>query len=273
MSKTARWLYGIRGTALQDLPWKRTLDVLLVLLALPFLIPLALLVALLIRSGSRGPVLFRQERVGYRGRQFTCFKFRTMFVDADTTAHQGHLYQLMNSDTPMQKMDSKVDSRIIPFGLWLRASGLDELPQLINVLWGEMSLVGPRPCLPYEFDEYLPWQKERFGAVPGLTGLWQVSGKNKTTFVEMIHLDIRYAKNRNVWLDFKIILMTIPALIIQMLESRQARKLSSSPILPKTGYSLGATQSHSFTKAALVGTVQARNGEDVGIRKESKLNL
>jgi lipopolysaccharide/colanic/teichoic acid biosynthesis glycosyltransferase len=173
----------------------------------------------------------------------------------------------------MQKMDSKVDSRIIPFGLWLRASGLDELPQLINVLWGEMSLVGPRPCLPYEFDEYLPWQKERFGAVPGLTGLWQVSGKNKTTFVEMIHLDIQYAKNKNVWSDLKIILRTIPALIIQMLESRQARKLSSSPNRPKTGYSLGATQSHSLTNAALVGTVQARNGEDVGIRKESKLNL
>lgn len=273
MFKTARWLYGIRGTALPSLPWKRTLDVLLTLLALPFLIPLALLVVLLIRSGSRGPVLFRQERVGDRGRRFTCFKFRTMFVDAETTTHQGHLHQLMNSDTPMQKMDSKGDPRIIPFGLFLRASGLDELPQLINVLRGEMSLVGPRPCLTYEYGNYLPWQKERFGAVPGLTGLWQVNGKNKTTFVEMIHLDIRYVKNKTLRGDLKIILMTIPALIIQMLESRQARKLSSSPIRPKTNHSNGTTRSHFITKAALLGAVQARDGEYGWIRKESKLNL
>ena len=138
------------------LRWKRILDTLLILLVLPFLIPLSLLVALLIRSGSRGPVLFRQERVGYQGRRFVCFKFRTMFMDADTTTHQGHLHQLMNSEVPMMKMDSQGDPRIIPFGLLLRASGLDELPQLINVLRGEMSLVGPRPCLPYEYDNYLP---------------------------------------------------------------------------------------------------------------------
>ena len=99
---------------------------------------------------------------------------------------------------------------------------------MINVLRGEMSLVGPRPCLPYEYDKYLPWQKERFGTVPGLTGLWQVSGKNKTTFVEMIQLDIKYAKNKNLWWDLKIILMTVPALIIQMLETRRARKSSFS---------------------------------------------
>ena len=97
----------------------------------------------------------------------------------------------MDSNTPMTKMDSKGDPRIIPFGWLLRSSGLDELPQLINVLRGEMSLVGPRPCLPYEYDRYLPWQRERFAAVPGLTGLWQVSGKNRTTFVEMIQLDIK----------------------------------------------------------------------------------
>ena len=109
----------------QILYWKRTLDAGLILLAWPFLIPLALLVALLIRGGSRGPVLFRQERVGYQGRRFTCFKFRTMFVNASTTTHQGHLHQLMNSNTPMMKMDSRGDPRIIPFGLLLRASGLD----------------------------------------------------------------------------------------------------------------------------------------------------
>jgi lipopolysaccharide/colanic/teichoic acid biosynthesis glycosyltransferase len=259
--------------SVQDWHWKRVLDVLLILLALLFLIPLALFIALLIRIVSTGPVLFRQERVGYQGRRFMCFKFRTMFVDADTTLHQGHLHQLMNSNTPMMKMDSKGDPRIIPFGVLLRASGLDELPQLINVLRGEMSLVGPRPCLPYEYDKYLPWQKERFETVPGLTGLWQVSGKNKTTFVEMIQLDIKYAKNKNLWWDLKIILMTVPALIIQMLETRQARRASSRPVRRKTSYSNYTVQPHSFAKAALAGAVQARDCEDVWIRNETKLNL
>jgi lipopolysaccharide/colanic/teichoic acid biosynthesis glycosyltransferase len=259
--------------AVQGLRWKRALDALLILLALPFLIPLALFMALLIRSVSAGPVLFRQERIGYMGRRFRCFKFRTMLADADTAAHQGHLHQLMNSDGPMMKMDSRGDPRIIPFGLLLRASGLDELPQLINVLRGEMSLVGPRPCLPYECDKYLPWQKERFGTVPGLTGLWQVSGKNRTSFVEMIQLDIEYAKNKTMWWDLKIILMTVPALLIQMLETRQAGKASSGPVRRKTSHSCHAAQSHSFAKAALASAVQARAGEDGWIRKETKLNL
>jgi lipopolysaccharide/colanic/teichoic acid biosynthesis glycosyltransferase len=210
--------------------WKRALDVLLIVLALPLLIPLALLVTLLIRIGSAGPVLFKQERIGFQGRRFNCYKFRSMFVDTDAATHQGHLHQLMNSNLPMQKMDSKGDPRIVPFGVLLRASGLDELPQLINVLRGEMSLVGPRPCLPYEYDHYLPWQKERFHTVPGLTGLWQVSGKNKTTFMEMIHLDIRYAKNKTFLWDLKIILMTVPVLVVQMVEARLAKKSFHCPI-------------------------------------------
>jgi lipopolysaccharide/colanic/teichoic acid biosynthesis glycosyltransferase len=255
------------------LRWKRALDVLLILLTLPVLAPLALLIALLIRSGSRGPVLFKQERVGFQGRRFMCFKFRTMFVDADMATHQGHLLQLMKSNAPMQKMDSEGDPRIIPFGVWLRASGLDELPQLINVLRGEMSLVGPRPCLPYEYDQYLPWQKERFQTVPGLTGLWQVSGKNKTTFVEMVVLDIMYAKHKTLWWDLKIILMTVPTLVIQMQETRQSTKASSSYVRRKTGYSNYATQSHFFAKAALVSAIQARDGQNVSVRKETKLNL
>jgi lipopolysaccharide/colanic/teichoic acid biosynthesis glycosyltransferase len=225
--------------AVEDLRKRRTLDALFILLALPFLIPLALLIALLIRSGSAGPVLFRQERVGYLGTRFTCFKFRTMFIDADTTTHQEYMHQQMNSNTSMIKMDEQGDPRIIPFGLFLRASGLDELPQLINVLRGEMSLVGPRPCLPYEYDKYLPWQRERFETVPGLTGLWQVSGKNKTTFLEMIQLDIKYAKNKTLWWDLKIILMTIPALIIQMLETRLLKKSFPRPIHPKIGHPAG----------------------------------
>lgn len=228
------------------------MDVLLIILALPLLIPLALVIALLIRCGSRGPVLFKQERIGHHGRCFLCFKFRTMFVGADSTPHQGHLRQLMNSNAPMLKMDSKGDARIIPFGVVLRAFGLDELPQLINVLRGEMSLVGPRPCIPYEYNQYLPWQKERFATLPGLTGLWQVSGKNRTTFVEMVQLDIKYLKNRTLWWDFKIILATVPVLLLQMLETKWGRKNSPIVVSPKwlvfrcaqNGLGRGATKEH-----------------------------
>jgi exopolysaccharide production protein ExoY len=199
--------------------WKRTLDAVFILLALPLLLPLAVLVAVLIRLVSEGPVLFRQERVGYWGRKFMCFKFRTMFVGAETTAHQGHLHILMKSGAPMTKLDARGDSRIIPFGRLLRSTGLDELPQLINVLRGEMSLVGPRPCLAYECDEYLPWQRERFNTLPGLTGLWQVSGKNQTTFAEMIRLDITYSRDRSLWLDLTIMARTFPAILGQFCQA------------------------------------------------------
>lgn len=153
-----------------------------------------------------------------------CLKFRTMFCGAETATHQGHLKHLMDADVPMVKMDARGDTRIIPFGKLLRASGLDELPQLINVLKGEMSLVGPRPCLPYEAEQYLPWQQERFNAAPGLTGLWQVSGKNRTTFTKMIQLDIEYTRQNNLRLDLIIIFKTIPALLIQMRDLRQQKK-------------------------------------------------
>jgi exopolysaccharide production protein ExoY len=204
--------------------WKRALDVGIILLALPLLLPLAIGIGILIRMVSSGPVLFKQQRVGYRRKPFMCLKFRTMFCGASTNSHQGHLQQLMDADVPMTKMDSKGDSRIIPFGRLLRASGLDELPQLINVLKGEMSVVGPRPCIPYEAEKYQPWQMERFNAVPGLTGLWQVSGKNRTTFTKMIQLDIEYARNKNFWLDLKIIFKTVPALLVQLWDTRMNKK-------------------------------------------------
>jgi len=203
--------------------WKRTLDITCIIVAVPVLLPPALLICLLIKLVSRGPVLFRQERIGHRGRPFMCLKFRTMRVDADHTVHKAHLKELMDSNAPMVKMDAR-DERVIPLGALLRASGLDELPQVINVLKGEMSLVGPRPCMRYEYDEYLPWHKERFNAVPGLTGLWQVSGKNRTTFDEMIRLDIRYYQNQSLWLDSSIIAKTIPALIVQMRDMRRGKK-------------------------------------------------
>jgi lipopolysaccharide/colanic/teichoic acid biosynthesis glycosyltransferase len=116
----------------------------------------------------------------------------------------------------MVKMDARGDSRLIPGGRLIRASGLDELPQIINVFRGEMSVVGPRPCVPYEYEQYLPWQRARFNVVPGLTGLWQVSGKNRTTFEEMIRLDLRYAETRSLWLDLKIMVLTLPALLAQL---------------------------------------------------------
>jgi exopolysaccharide production protein ExoY len=113
----------------------------------------------------------------------------------------------------------------------LRSTGLDELPQLLNVLRGEMSLVGPRPCLAYEYNKYQRWQKERFNTLPGLTGLWQVGGKNKTTFTEMICLDIRYARTRTLWLDLKILLKTVPAILIQVFETRgPGERRSFSPL-------------------------------------------
>jgi exopolysaccharide production protein ExoY len=196
--------------------WKRAIDIVGSLVALLLLSPLLLLVALLIKIASPGPVLFRQERVGYLGRVFTMWKFRTMHVNADSTPHRNYLRELIRNEKEMTKLDNGRDPRIIPFGNLLRATGSDELPQLINVLLGDMSLVGPRPCLPYEAHEYHPWQMRRFDTLPGLTGLWQVSGKNRTTFKEMMRLDIGYARKRAFLLDVMIVLKTIPAIVVQV---------------------------------------------------------
>lgn len=213
--------------------WKRVLDVALVLLALPVLVPVMLCIAVLIWVVSDGPILFRQERIGLKGGRFMCFKFRTMNAGTETATHRGHLEDLMSSDKPMTKMDVKGDPRIIPFGVPLRSSGLDELPQIINVLRGDMSLVGPRPCVAYEYEKYLPWQKERFDTLPGLTGLWQVSGKNRTTFDEMIQLDIEYARTKSPVMDLMIIFKTIPALLVQMQDTRKGRTVSLRPVRPR----------------------------------------
>ncbi len=212
--------------------WKRVLDVMVILLMLPLVLPVAVAIGVVIALVSPGPILFRQERVGLTGRRFMILKFRTMHVRAETASHQGHLKNLMESNTPMLKLDARGDSRIIPFGFILRSSGLDELPQLINVFMGDMSMVGPRPCLPYESEQYQPWQMERFNTLPGLTGLWQVSGKNKTTFNEMMELDIRYSREKTVWMDMAIIVKTPMVIIGQVLESRQ-KKSGGTP--PSTG--------------------------------------
>ena len=132
--------------------------------------------------------------------------------------------------------NARGDSRLIPGGWLIRASGLDELPQIINVLRGEMSLIGPRPCVPYEYEKYLPWQRERFNAVPGLSGLWQVSGKNRTTFEEMIRLDILYSRTVSFWLDLKIVFLTIPALLVQISDTVRGKK-SVAQLKPPTATS------------------------------------
>ena len=207
--------------------WKRALDIGLSLVALPFLALCTLFGAILMRVASPGPVFFRQERVGYLGRKFKLYKFRTMQVNAPATAHQAHLTTLINSNLPMQKMDAPGDPRLVPGGRLLRASGLDELPQIINVLRGEMSIVGPRPCIPYEYEQYSMAQRERFRSVPGLTGLWQVSGKNRTTFEEMIQLDVSYYTRKTFWLDLKIIALTPAVLVLQLLETRRLTVPSS----------------------------------------------
>jgi len=205
--------------------WKRCLDLVVCLAVMPLLALCTLAMALVMKLVSPGPVFFRQERVGYMGRRFKIFKFRTMKVGADTVGHQAYFKELVGTNAPMQKLDAKGDKRLIPGAWLLRASGLDELPQLINVLRGEMSIVGPRPCLPAEYDLYLPWQRERFTTMPGLTGLWQVSGKNRTTFDEMIRLDIRYAREKSLGLDVWIMSVTVPVLIAQVYETR-IRRLS-----------------------------------------------
>jgi exopolysaccharide production protein ExoY len=216
------------GDAPVQIPrWKRGLDVICILAALPLLLPVMLIVVVIIKSGSAGPVLFRQQRVGFGGQRFMCLKFRTMASRADTTAHEEYCQRLIDSDLPMAKMDVHGDRRLIPFGRQLRVCGLDELPQIINVLRGEMSLVGPRPCLPCEYEKHLPWQKERFRTLPGLTGLWQVSGKNTTTFSEMICLDLWYDRDKSLWLDLKIMFRTIPALTAQVRQLRDGRNVKS----------------------------------------------
>ena len=199
--------------------WKRALDISCVLIVIPLLLPLILITAIIIKAGSKGPLLFRQERIGLLGKRFVLLKFRTMNPGSGTAVHEAHVASLMESNGPMTKLDARGDARLIPFGRLLRAAGLDELPQLINVLRGEMSLVGPRPCLPGEYDRYLPWQRERFRTLPGLTGLWQVSGKNRTTFNEMIDFDIQYVRMQSAWLDLKIMLKTIPVVMDEVKNS------------------------------------------------------
>ena len=195
--------------------WKRGLDIVLGTLFLLLLFLPMLLMILWIKTVSSGPVFFRQTRVGFGGILYTMYKLRTMYQDVDSTQHKNYLKELISTSyslgekhLPMDKLDGQHDERILPGCGVLRRIGLDELPQLFHVLQGRMSLVGPRPAIPYEVEDYAEWHTGRFRAIPGLTGLWQVKGKNSLTFREMISLDIRYSRQISFVEDLKILGLT-----------------------------------------------------------------
>jgi lipopolysaccharide/colanic/teichoic acid biosynthesis glycosyltransferase len=195
---------------------KRSMDIAGSVLALGVVWPIMLAASIAIRLTSKGPVVFRQERIGLGGRRFTFFKFRSMYDRSDSTTHEDYTSRLIEgSASPVMAGGRPVyklvdDPRVTPLGRLLRRTSVDELPQLFNVLAGDMSLVGPRPAIPYEFDRYSIWHRQRLLSVkPGITGIWQVSGRGVTKFDEMIRQDIRYAKTWSVWLDAKILCQTV----------------------------------------------------------------
>jgi lipopolysaccharide/colanic/teichoic acid biosynthesis glycosyltransferase len=181
--------------------------------------PVFLAVAALVKLTSKGPIFFRQQRVGAAGRPFLMIKFRTMRVNADHLIHQQYMEQFIQSRDRAGSGTNVVfkivdDPRVTPFGHFLRRSSLDEFPQFWNVLRGEMSLVGPRPPIPFEVARYKPWHRRRvLDTKPGITGLWQVTGRSRTTFDEMVRLDLRYARSHSVWTDLKILLATPRAVL------------------------------------------------------------
>ncbi|KAF0135306.1 MAG: UDP-phosphate glucose phosphotransferase [Candidatus Saganbacteria bacterium] len=188
---------------------KRTMDFILSLKLLILLSPLFLIVIILIKMDSKGAIFFAQERVGKDGKTFKMFKFRSMVIDAEDLLPK--LAQLSETEGHIFKI--KKDPRITRIGKWLRRLSIDEWPQLFNVLIGDMSLVGPRPPLPREVIKYSPWQKKRLRIAPGITGLWQVSGRSLLPFEDMVRLDIYYIENWSLWLDIKILFKTIPTVI------------------------------------------------------------
>ncbi|WP_457618713.1 sugar transferase [Lutibacter sp.] len=190
---------------------KQLLDKTIALLIIVLFLPIWVTIALIIKLTSKGPVFYKTTVIGKNGKPFVWYKFRTMRVDADDTIHRKHVENIIKNGKNGFKIQN--DPRITPIGRFLRRYSLDEFPQLINVLKGEMSLVGPRPCLPYEYELYKNWHKKRFEVTPGMSGLWQVFGRNKVTFDEMVILDIYYAENYSLWLDFKILFDTVKVVV------------------------------------------------------------
>ncbi len=218
-SVSATWsaLWNIALTRWRDVSpvWdaaaKRALDIAGALVLLVLLGPLMLVLALAVRLYSPGPALFRQQRAGRHGRPFHMLKFRSMYVDADERVHAQYMRDRIRNGLPLLKLQR--DPRITRLGRFLRASSLDELPQLINVLRGEMSLVGPRPALPYEVELYDEQVRRRLDVRPGITGLAQVCSRGRGTFSEYTRYDLEYVRRHTVWLDLVILLRTVPAVL------------------------------------------------------------
>ena len=197
-------------------PAKRTVDIVLSSALIIVVAPLLLFLCLLVRSTSAGPALFRQERLGRDKQPFTLLKLRTMYIDNDDWIHRDYVTRLLSADqaapagnSGLFKLDA--DPRKTPLGTWLRRTSLDELPQLFNVLYGEMSLVGPRPVLPWEAQMFDEADQPRFAVKPGITGLWQVNGRSRLSMRKALELDVEYVIRRSFILDLAILLRTVPA--------------------------------------------------------------
>jgi len=196
--------------------FKRVLDLVCASTLLLLGWPILLIATIAIKLTSRGPVIFRQERVGLNGRIFDCYKFRSMYMENDPKYHRQFAREwIYDTEKSKQEEGGKIvhkltsDPRITSVGRVLRMFSIDELPQVVNVLKGDMSMVGPRPPLPYEVSLYRTWHLRRLDVMPGLTGLWQVSGRNLVSFEEMVRLDLQYIENWSVWLEIKILLKTV----------------------------------------------------------------
>lgn len=199
---------------------KRLLDLLFSLLILIPLCVVVIIVAIFIRIDSPGPIFFRQRRAGQNGTEFNMYKFRSMFVDADDALHREAIDRFMNGQklnagvvahTAYKKID---DPRITRVGRFIRKTSIDELPQFFNVLRGEMTLVGPRPPLSYEVEKYDAYAQLRLGGKPGLTGPWQVYGRSRVSFESMVEMDIKYLQQQSFWADLKLILLTVPVIVL-----------------------------------------------------------
>lgn len=208
--------------------WKRGLDLAFIFVSLPLILPLMALIVLWVKLVSRGPAIFRQVRIGLNGKPFTLYKFRSMHLHADARSHTRHFSHLVESNSPMVKLDLLCDPRLIAGGCLLRAAGLDQLPQLLNVLRGEMSLVGPRPCLPEEYGYFTRGQRVRFRALPGLTGIWQTEGKGITTFTEMNAMDADYVRKASLLTDLSIMWRTPCAILGQLRMAWNRRRIFGS---------------------------------------------
>jgi len=196
--------------------WKHVLDAILLLVSFPIVLPCMVLAGLWIATVSRGPVMVRQERIGRNRRCFPMYRLRTVRIDANEDPDERCFGDLVRAGSPLLKLDLAHDARLIPGGRLLRASGLDELPQIINILWGDMSWVGPRPCLPSELCYFTAIQRRRFDVLPGLTGLFQIKGRGLSTFVEMNAIDASYVRHCSPWLDLKIMFHTPGVLLRQV---------------------------------------------------------